>query len=531
MMICADARTGGARPEMTMIVTVLALGALVGFLAVSLVRALRRARALETRYAGLIEVEREQQRVLDELARERRRTREELADQRRQALHELEREQQRLNDEIAALQRHHATFAEMHMARQSKLEAEYRAQHAVHARLQHEAALLQDNLEDLSYGHYKPHYDFDTPDQYKAALERVWQQQKDLMRSDRATHCPIQWTVGDSKAEGRKLQKQQAKLMLRAFNGETEAAVARVSWSNVTKMEERIRKSFDALNGLGTVMHVEITRPYLDLALAELRLTHEHEQKKQEALEEQRRIKEQLREEELAQREAARAQEEAEKEETRYEKALAKARAEMSRARGAELADLTARIQDLQRSLAEAQQQKERARSMAELTRSGHVYVISNIGSFGERVYKIGMTRRQNPFDRVKELGDASVPFEFDVHALIPTDDAPALERAFHQHFCDHRVNLLNQRKEFFEISIDQIEEFVLHRGLSIQVTKLAEAREYRQTLAMRQERAAPTALGAAQASFPTTLMRMADGSGAAPRRSPSAPRERAAAE
>jgi multidrug efflux pump subunit AcrA (membrane-fusion protein) len=334
--------------------------------------------------------------------------------------------------------------------------------------------------------------------------------------------------VGNSKAEGRKLQKQQAKLMLRAFNGETEAAVARVSWNNVTKMEERIRKSFEAVNSLGTVMHVEITKPYLDLALAELRLTHEYEQKKQEVLEEQRRIKEQLREEELALREVARAQEEAEKEESRYEKALAKARAEMAKARGTELAELTARIQELQQSLTEAQKQKERAKSMAELTRSGHVYVISNVGSFGERVYKIGMTRRLNPLDRVKELGDASVPFEFDVHALIYTEDAPALERAFHQHFGDQRVNLMNQRKEFFEVSIDQIEEFVMHRGMAIQVTKLAEAREFRQTVAMREDRAGRAAAGGNQVPFPTTLMSAAEGSGAASGRSRSSRRERA---
>ena len=551
-----------------MMVLVVGRGLLVGALGIVLVQALRRRRALEARYAGIIDVERERQRIDEQLARDQRRVAGQLARARREAEHALAQERHQATEalarerwelaaEVATLQQERIALEALHTARRRKLDAEYRAQHAIHARLQHEVALLQDSLEDLSYGHYKPHHDFDSPAQYKAALERVWQQQKDLLKADQATHCPVQWTVGDSKAEGRKLQKQQAKLMLRAFNGETEAAVARVSWSNIAKMEERIRKAFDAVNGLGTVMHVEITRPYLELALDELRLTHEHEQKKQEILEEQRRIKEQLREEELAQREATRAQEDAEKEELRHEKALAKARSELDRARGDELSALTARIAELQQSLAGAQQQKERARSMAELTRSGHVYVISNIGSFGERVYKIGMTRRPNPLDRVKELGDASVPFEFDVHALIPTSDAPALERSFHQHFSAHRVNLLNQRKEFFEVSIDQIEEFVTRRGLSIEVTKLAGAREYRQTLAMRSERPAVPNAGpstaahsaahgapaddrsaaaarftvaaaadhsaapASAAPFPTTLPRLADGSGATSLTSP----------
>jgi DNA repair exonuclease SbcCD ATPase subunit len=195
------------------------------------------------------------------------------------------------------------------------------------------------------------------------------------------------------------MQKQLSKLMLRAFNGECEAAVARVTWNNATKMEERVRKAFEAINSLGTVVMVSITPEYLALAIQELRLTHEYEQKKQDVLEEQREIRERLREEEKALREAQRAQEEAAKEEARYAKALLKARKDLEKAKGAELSEMQAKIALLEASLADAQSQKERAKSMAELTKSGYVYVISNVGSFGENVFKIGMTRRLDPME------------------------------------------------------------------------------------------------------------------------------------
>ena len=126
-------------------------------------------------------------------------------------------------------------------------------------------------------------------------------------------------------------------------------------------------------------------------------------------------------------------------------------------------------------------------RAMAELTKAGYVYVISNVGSFGENVYKIGMTRRLDPMDRVRELGDASVPFKFDVHAMVYSEDAVAIENAFHQHFADRNVNCVNMKKEFFRVSLDEVQTFVAKRGFKMAFTRLPEAREYRETLAHRQ--------------------------------------------
>ncbi len=138
----------------------------------------------------------------------------------------------------------------------------------------------------------------------------------------------------------------------------------------------------------------------------------------------------------------------------------------------------------MSQKLTEAEAKNQRALSMAQQTRSGHVYIISNLGSFGEDVLKIGMTRRLEPDDRIKELSDASVPFSFDVHAMIRSDDAPALERLLHERFDDLRVNKVNYRKEFFRVPIQRLREFVAEKTLEATFTMTAEAREYRETVA-----------------------------------------------
>ncbi len=199
---------------------------------------------------------------------------------------------------------------------------------------------------------------------------------------------------------------------------------------------------------------------------------------------------EQIREEEKAQEELERAREEAERQEADYEKALAKAREEALKATGAQLQELTEQVKSFEAKLDEARKKKERAISRAQLTKSGFVYVISNIGSFGERVFKIGMTRRMEPMDRIHELGDASVPFPFDVHVMLYSDNAPELENALHKLVQNRTINLVNLRREFYrDVDLDEIETFVKQRGLSAQFIRMAEAREYRQSVAIRSQR------------------------------------------
>ncbi len=374
--------------------------------------------------------------------------------------------------------------------RRGQLSKEYEQGLARYGELKKEISLLEESLEDISFGLYKPHFTFQTSEEYKAALEQLRERERQLIRSGIAVTGETQWTVGDSAKEGQRMTKQYTKLMLRAFNGECEAALANVAWNNIDKMEERIRKSFDAMNQLAGVMRFSITPEFLKLKLDELRLTHEYEEKKQQEREEQRRTRERIREEEKVQREAERAREQAEEEEADYEKALAQAREETLKATGAQLEKLASQIQALEGKLDEARENKQRAISRAELTKSGFVYVISNIGSFGERLVKIGMTRRMEPMERIDELGDASVPFPFDLHVMLYSDNAPELEAALHELMEGRRVNLVNPRKEFYQdVGLDEIEAFVKQRGLSAQFMKMAEAKEYRETLGLREQR------------------------------------------
>jgi hypothetical protein len=380
--------------------------------------------------------------------------------------------------------------------RHDALNTDYANAKTTYDRLAAEVTLLEENLEDISFGLYQPHFNFNTPDEYKTRITAVRDKQKAMLKSAEAAKFAITWSVGGSRREGERMQKQYMKLLVRAFNGECDAAVAQVSWNNVTKMEERIRKSFEVINDLGSVMHVSITSPYLELKIDELRLEYELEEKKHQVAEEQRRIREQMRDEEKARREAEQAQEESEAEETLFERALEKARVDLAKSQGEEHKRLNDRIVELQTQLEGARTKGRRAKALAELTKAGYVYVISNVGSFGEGVFKIGMTRRFDPMDRVKDLSDASVPFPFDVHAMVYSDDAPTLEWELQRHFADRSVNLVNKRKEFFRVSIDELEALAKEKSLNIYFTRLAEAREYRETLTKRTPQTPPQGLG-----------------------------------
>ncbi|MGX5820866.1 DUF4041 domain-containing protein [Chitinophaga lutea] len=347
--------------------------------------------------------------------------------------------------------------------------------------------LYTDTLDLTEYGLYQPKFSFEHSQQYQLELEHVYQQEKKLIADGAAVHCGTEWQVGGSLSEGRKMTKQYSKLMLYGFNGECDANIAKVKWNNVAKIEQRIRDAFTTINKLGQSHNISISIEFLQLKLRELSLTYEYEQKKYEEKEEQRRIREQMKEEERAQKEFERAQKEAEDEERKVEKDLEKTRRQLQTAEGdTTINELNEKIKLLEKSLEEAHEKKERAISMAQLTKVGHIYVISNIGSFGEDVYKIGLTRRLDPQDRIRELGDASVPFQFDVHAVIYSENAPQLEYELHQQFKDRRLNRVNFRKEFFRVTLDEIENFVnKHTNAEIVFTKLAEAREYRETLSL----------------------------------------------
>lgn len=389
----------------------------------------------------------------------------------------LETERQKIADETSRLRAESDGLRQRYSQGLQKYEA-----------LEAEVRSLEEDLENISYGLYKPHFTYADTEAYKTALERVRDKQKEMIQRGQAAVCGTTWAVGGSKREGERMIKQYEKLILRGFNAQSEAAIANVSWNNYHVMRTRIEKTFEALNKLGTVMQVSVTTQYRDARLEELQLVFEAVEKKQQEREEQRRIRAEQREEERVQRELLREKEEAEEDEAKYQKALERAKRDMENARDAEREAMQALVEELEADLAAAQNRKERAIAQAELTKVGHVYIISNIGALGEGVLKIGLTRRLDPEERVQELGDASVPFPFDIHALIYSEDAPELETKLHNQFWERRINWANDRKEFFKVTIDEVGSALRQFGLSGDLLAIPEAREYRQTLAAIEE-------------------------------------------
>ncbi|MDN3617503.1 DUF4041 domain-containing protein [Vibrio gallaecicus] len=350
--------------------------------------------------------------------------------------------------------------------------------------------IYSDDLEMIEYGFYEPQFPFDAPNQYKDAIKANKEKQKAMVKdktSRGAIFCTTEWTVGNSKAEGRKMTNRGIKLTSRAFNNECDAAIANCRWNNVHKMAEKIKTASDKINKLNEVNQIYISTKYLKLKIEELFLAYEYHDKKQKEKEEQQELRAQMREEAKRETELKKLQKEAEKEAATYEKALEKARKEAQEATGEQLDKLQEEISALTSQLDDANRKNERALSMAQQTKQGHVYVISNMGSFGDDVYKIGMTRRLDPLDRVKELGDASVPFLFDIHAMIKTDNAPELEKQLHEKFGSNRLNLVNMRKEFFNVKLVDIKNAVSELcDDEYDFIETAVAREYRETLSIK---------------------------------------------
>nr|WP_298130133.1 DUF4041 domain-containing protein [uncultured Pseudoxanthomonas sp.] len=284
------------------------------------------------------------------------------------------------------------------------------------------------------------------------------------------------------------------RFVLDAFNGKVDTILGRVKSDNMGTLEQQVRDAYSLVNHNGGAFRdARITPEYLSSRLDELKWAASVVALKEREREEQRQIRERMREEERARREIEKALRDSAKEEEALQKAMAKVHAQVARASEEQRAAFEAQLAMLQVKLSEAEERNQRALSMAQQTKAGHVYVISNIGSFGEHVFKVGMTRRLEPADRVRELGDASVPFPFDVHAMIWADDAPALEHALHKQFLTAQINKVNPRKEFFRLPVTALREAVEKMGLQATWTLTADASQYRETLSIERELAART--------------------------------------
>lgn len=341
-----------------------------------------------------------------------------------------------------------------------------------------------------SFALYVPRFDFTRSEEYRDRLEAIRNDQKQMIRDKSAVIFNDNWSVNGSKTEGKKLLTDMSKLFIRSFNNECDAAMAEVKFSNFDKCKERIHKAFDTINGLGKINSMSLSFQYRHLKITELELAYEYQCKKQEEKESLRALREQQREEAKLAKEIEAARKEAEKERKHYLQALENLKAQLAACTDdAEREAIQEKQNDLIDHLDDLNQKMEDIDYRQANQRAGYVYVISNIGSFGEGVYKIGMTRRLDPMERVYELGDASVPFQFDVHAMIFSDDAPQLEAALHQAFADRRVNRVNTRREYFRVSLDEIKAVVReNHDKTVEFVDTPDAQQYRETMVMEQD-------------------------------------------
>ncbi|MET3648928.1 DUF4041 domain-containing protein [Phyllobacterium ifriqiyense] len=385
-----------------------------------------------------------------------------------------------LDKEAASLQAQVKAF----QSNIDELKASYAEKKLVYDRLIKEVAIFDEKIAFAEMGVYEPHFEFSDSEEYKTAIALTRDVQKRMVTDKTAVICTTQWTLEGSVAKGQTMTNRNIRLSLRAFNNECDAAIANIRWNNANAMEKRIINAQEQIDKLNASNRIFISPDYIKLKLKELYLTHEYREKVKAERDERAEAARLLRDEQKLIRDLEKAQEE----EGRYQRLLAKAQAEADSIAGPRLDAFTDQIKILERDLAAAHARVERAQAMAEKTRSGYVYIISNVGSFGDDVVKIGLTRRLDPADRVRELGDASVPFIFDTHAIIYSDDAPALEYALHNEFEAVRVNAQNYRKEFFRASLEEVEAAVKRLAPDAPFFKDVEAQDYRETLARRHQ-------------------------------------------
>ncbi len=354
---------------------------------------------------------------------------------------------------------------------------------------QKEVIVLDDALLLQSFGFYKPHYNLENSEHYKLKLEHVQDKQEQLIKLGKAALFPTNMTMNNSLAEGEKMIKDYVKLILRSFNNECDNSIGNVKFNNIASVEKKIRKAYETLNNLGKRLEIAIVPDYLSLKLEELYLCYEYQVKKQEEKEEQKRLKEQMREEAKLLKEIEEMKAKVEKEQKHFNKALENVNAQLAQAQTENERILLEKEKiGIEQKVVALEKDIQDVRNREQNTRAGYVYIISNIGAFGENIYKIGVTRRFDPAERVDELGDASVPFDFDIHAIIFSDDAPALENALHKSFEPKRLNLINRRREFFNVSLEEIERVVkTNFSKPVEFTKMADAAEYRESLALKQ--------------------------------------------
>lgn len=332
-----------------------------------------------------------------------------------------------------------------------------------------EAALLQE------VGIYRYRHPLSDAVAYQNALAKIDSQIKAMVKKDGgAVLATTSWTVNNSASEGRKMVRDFSKLMLRAFNAEADNLVRGMKPYKLDSALDRLAKTSETIERLGKTMQIQISPAYYTLRVRELEITSDFLQKQAEEKEAERVERERLREERKVQQEIENERARLEKERQHYSNAI-EALVKNGDETGA------ARVREQLRDVDEA---LENVDYRAANIRAGYVYVISNVGSFGEEMVKVGMTRRLDSMDRIRELSDASVPFNFDVHALFFSKDAVSIETQMHSRLASTRVNTVNRRREFFRVTPKQVRTHLSElTGELLEFQETPEALEYRQSL------------------------------------------------
>ncbi len=348
--------------------------------------------------------------------------------------------------------------------------------------LRTEVASLKSEIKSLEGDMLVKHYNFSdydglTSEECKNKLSLQKTEEQDFIKSGDAFIV----TSDGSKKEINDNQKQ----ILRCFNAECDNLLLGLTYKNIDSMRNKVSRSFESLNKIFSVDGIALNSKMLEMKLEELNLVYTFELKKEQEREQQKAIKEQMLEEEKVRREIERQKAKLEKDQTQCSNEVKKLLAYMQKSSSdVEKQLYVDKIRELEAKLKQLEEEKNTVLEREANARAGYVYVISNIGSFGEDIYKIGMTRRLEPMDRIKELSSASVPFSFDVHAMIFSDNAPELENTLHKHFEKNSVNRVNLKKEFFHVSLDEIEKVVKENfNNTVTFTRVPVAEEYRQTL------------------------------------------------
>jgi hypothetical protein len=339
-----------------------------------------------------------------------------------------------------------------------------------------EARLVRTREEEIlqEVGVYDYHHRLEDSIAYKAHLDAIRGRIREMSKRDGgAVQGSTTWQVDGSAAKGRKMVNEISKLLLRAYNGEADVLVNKMRPYKLDAAIDQLTKARNTIVRLGTTMHITITESYHQVRIEELRLTADFLAKKEEEKEAERAEKERLREEARARKEFEAEKARLLKEQGHYATAL-----ERIRQTGTpdEIAAAEAKLAEIGDAIHGVEEREANIRA-------GYVYVISNFGAFGPGVVKIGMTRRLDPTDRIRELGDASVPFPYDVHALVFSEDAVTLENRLHQALANRRLNLVNQRREFFYATPIEVKDLLTRAdGSVLEFVEEPEADEWHQS-------------------------------------------------